>query len=49
MFDVCCDELMLNPDVFFYYNDANVEGMKSDCIFLHKDARGKRAFEPNII
>ena len=46
MFGVCCDELMLNPDVFFHYNDANVEGVKSYCIFLHiKCQCDKRTFE----
>ena len=50
MFGVCCDELMLNPGVFFHYNDANVEGVKWQekllCFLTHKMSRGKRAFEP---
>ena len=44
MFGVCCDELMLNPDVFFHYNDANVEGVKSYYIFLHISCQGQKNF-----
>lgn len=44
MFGVCCDELMLNPDVFFHYNEANVEGVKSYYIFLHISCQGQKNF-----
>ena len=45
MFGVCCDELMLNPGVFFHYNDANVEGVKWQekllCFLTHKMSGAK--------